>query len=157
GGSAGDVPGPRSFRDALILLAIVAIAVFVRLYRLDLTWFFLDQVRDLTTAADIASGRTAPLLGPYGGWTQGYLGPLYYYLFAVPALFTAHPLGPVVFLVLCNVFTVLLLHRLASHYFGAPVAIVACALFAVFPLAVISSRILWNPGLVPLFTMLFMQ
>jgi len=36
-------------------------------------------------------------------------------------------------------------------------ALIASALFAVFPLAVVSARVLWNPALVPLFTLLFMR
>src|SRR5262249_42133990 len=93
---------------------------------------------------------------PWIGWTNAYLGPLYYYLVAVPFLFTGHPLAAVIAVALANVLAVVLLYRFAARYFGVPVALIASALFAVFPLAVVSARVLWNPALVPLFTLAFM-
>ena len=37
------------------------------------------------------------------------------------------------------------------------VAAYAAAFFAVFPLAIFSSRLVWHTGLLPLFTILFMR
>src|SRR2546428_9221921 len=68
----------------LILTTIVAVGAVVRFYRLDLTWFFLDHVRDVSTATAIAAGTSFPLLGPRVGWAEAYLGPLYFYLLAIP-------------------------------------------------------------------------
>ena len=96
-------------------------------------------------------------MGPLIGWTHGHLGPLYYYIVALPFLFTWNPMAGAVFVALANVLAVFLLHRLAREFFGASTALIAAALFAVFPLAVFSSRVLWNPGLVPVFTLLFMK
>src|SRR5438552_4577317 len=143
--------------DRVILAAILGAAAFVRLYRIDLTWYFLDQVRDVSTAAAIASGKSFPLLGPLIGWTSGRLGPLYFYLIAPPFLVSGAPLAGVVFVALAGVLAVFLLHRFAREFFGPSVALSAAALFAVFPLAVVSSRALWNPALVPLFTIVFMR
>ena len=146
---------PSSAR--LILAGILGIGAFVRLYRLDLTWYFLDQVRDVSTATAILSGERFPLLGPLIGWTQGRLGPLYYYLIAPSFLVSDTPLAGAVFMALAGVVAILLTYRLAADYFGTGVALVAASLFAVFPLAVLSSRVLWNPGLIPLFTLLLMR
>jgi 4-amino-4-deoxy-L-arabinose transferase-like glycosyltransferase len=141
----------------LLLLGILVVAAFLRLYRIDLTWFFLDQLRDVSVASSIAAGHSFPLLGPWIGWTNAYLGPLYFYLIAVPFLFTAHPLGAVVAMALANVLAIAVLYRFAAQYFGVPAALIACGLFAVFPLAVVSARVLWNPALIPLFTLLFVS
>ena len=144
-------------RERVILTGILSVGAFVRLYRLDLTWYFLDQVRDVSTAAAIASGKSFPLLGPLVGWTHGRLGPLYFYLIAPPFLVSGAPLAGVVFVALANVLAIFLLYRLARDLFGSGAALAAAALFAVFPLAVLSSRVLWNPALIPLFTVLFMR
>lgn len=143
--------------ERLTLGGVLLAAAIVRLYRIDLTWFFLDQVRDISTASNIVAGKSFPLVGPLVGWTHGHLGPLYYYIVAIPFAFTSNPMAGAVFVVLANVLAVFLLHRFAKEFFGASTALIAAALFAVFPLAVISSRVLWNPGLVPLFTLLFMR
>ena len=143
--------------ERLIVACILGTAAFVRLYRIDLTWYFLDQVRDISTAIGIATGADVPLLGPLIGWTSGRLGPLYFYLIAMPFAITGDPLAGFVFAALANVLAVFACYRLARDYFGPAVALCASALFAVFPLAVISSRVLWNPTLVPLFTLLFMR
>lgn len=144
-------------RERVILAGILGVGAFVRLYRLDLTWYFLDQVRDVATAAAIASGKTFPLLGPLIGWTHGRLGPLYFYLIAPPFLLAGAPVAGTVFVALAGVLAIFLVYRLAGDLFGSSVALAASALFAVFPLAVLSSRVLWNPALIPLFTVLFMR
>ncbi|HEX7189945.1 MAG TPA: glycosyltransferase family 39 protein [Thermoanaerobaculia bacterium] len=151
-----EVFGARTRRRA-VLAGILGVGAFVRLYRLDLTWYFLDQVRDVSTGTAIASGQSFPLLGPLIGWTRGQLGPLYFYLIAPSFLLSGSPLAGVVFAALAGVLTIFLVYRFASEVFGPPVALAAAALFAVFPLAVLSSRVLWNPAFIPLFTVLFMR
>jgi hypothetical protein len=79
-------------RERVILTGILGVGSLVRLYGLDLTWYFLDQVRDVSTAAAIASGKSFPLLGPLIGWTHGRLGPLYFYLIAPPFLLSGRGL-----------------------------------------------------------------
>lgn len=140
-----------------MIAAIVLVAAVVRLYRIDLTWYFLDQVRDVSMGIGIATGAEWPLVGPLIGWTSGRLGPLYFYLIAPPFAIAPVPMAGFVWVALANVLAVFLCYRLAREYFGAPVALVAAALFATFPLAVSSGRVLWNPALVPLFTLLFMR
>jgi hypothetical protein len=144
-------------RELVILAGILGVGLLMRLYRIDLTWYFLDQARDVSTAAAIAAGESVPLLGPLIGWTHGRLGPLYFYLIAPPFLVSGSPLAGAVYVALAGVLAIGLLHRLARDAFGPSVALVASALFAVFPLAVLSARVLWNPALVPLFTVLFMR
>jgi hypothetical protein len=57
--------------ERLILAGILGTAAFVRLYRIDLTWYFLDQVRDISVAIGIATGADFPVVGPLIGWTSG--------------------------------------------------------------------------------------
>jgi hypothetical protein len=135
--------------------AVVGLAALLRLYHLDVTWFNGDQKRDIAAAMDIAAGRSFPLLGPVVGTAGGHLGPLYFYLIAVPYLVTGATLAGPIFIVLLNLAGIVLLYRFTRTFIGAPVALIASALFAVFPPAVISSRVMWNPGVLPCFTVLF--
>ena len=59
---------------AAALAGIAAATAFARFYRLDVTWFMLDQVRDVTASSAIAGGTSFPALGPRIGWTAGERG-----------------------------------------------------------------------------------
>lgn len=141
---------------AVALGAILAVTAFVRFYRLDVTWFMLDQARDVTIASGIAHGDLT-FLGPRIGWTDAYLGPLYYYLLSLPFLVTDAPIAGAVFVAAANVLAVFLLYRLVRRFWGEPAALAAAALFGAFPLAVWSSRLVWHAGLLPLFTVMFIR
>src|SRR5215471_8692115 len=141
----------------LLLAGILSLATFLRLYRLDLSWFYGDTARDLTIATEVATGQHWPLLGPVLSQSQAYLGPAYFYLLAVPYVVVKHPLAGAYFIALCNVGAIYVLFHFAQTFFGRAVAVGASALFAVFPLALWSARTIWNPGFLPLFTLLFMR
>jgi hypothetical protein len=144
-------------RDKLALAAIVAVAAIVRFYRLDVTWFFLDQVRDVSIAAGIATGTSFPLLGPRIGWTEAYLGPLYFYVLAIPLSITRDPVAGIAFVAAFHLAALLALYRFAREFFGSGVALYASALFAVFPLTAFSSRLVWHAGLLPPLVVLYMH
>ena len=143
--------------ERIILGAVFFLGAWVRLSGLDLGWFLQDQVRDGMTALGILSGREFPLVGPLVASSQIYLaGPLYYYLVAIPYAFSTNPAVGVGFLNLLNLTSVYLTYRLGTEMFGTPVGTVAAALYAVFPMAVLSSKALWNPGFLPFFTSVFL-
>jgi 4-amino-4-deoxy-L-arabinose transferase-like glycosyltransferase len=144
-------------RDKLAIAAILALAAIVRFYRVDLTWFFLDQVRDVSVAAGIATGASFPLLGPRIGWTEAYLGPLYFYVLAVPFSISRDPVAGIVFVAAFHLAAVLALYRFAREFFGPGVALYASAFFAVFPLTAFSSRLVWHAGLLPPLVVLYMH
>ena len=156
-GAVPDRASRRIMRDRLALGAILALAVFVRFYRLDLTWFFLDHVRDVSVAADISSGASFPLLGPRIGWTEASLGPLYFYVLAIPFSISRDPVAGLVFVAGFHVVAVLALYRFAREFFGPGVALYASAFFAVFPLTAFSSRLVWHVGLLPPIVILYMH
>jgi len=141
--------------ERLALAAILGVGALVNLYRLDLAWFANDQVRDAQIVHALLAGRSFPLVGPLVGGTTSHLGPLYFYLIALPYLVTKDPLAGTVFVAFLKVGAILLLYRFARGFFGAHVALAASALFAVFPPAVLSARVQWNPGMLPFFTIAF--
>jgi hypothetical protein len=145
------------WKEQLLLVGILCLGAFLRLYRLDLTWFHGDQARDVSIASSIALGRSLPLLGPIINQTQAALGPLYFYLMALPYVFSSAPIAGASFIAGANIIALFLCYRFVRMMFGPDVALKATALFAVFPLAVLSSRSMWNPGWLPLFTILFFR
>jgi hypothetical protein len=145
------------WRRGWVLAGILLLAAAVRFYRLDQTWFFLDHARDVEAATAIASGSALPLLGPRIGSTEAHLGPLYFYLLAIPFSLSGDPLAGVVFVALVQVAAVLALYRFAAEFWCLRVAAYAAALFAVFPLCLFSGRLVWHVGLLPLLIVWFMH
>jgi hypothetical protein len=141
----------------LLLGAILALGAFVRLSGLDMGWFLQDQVRDAVAAQGILSGRDFPLVGPHAAMgTVHLVGPLYYYLVAIPYAFSTNPVVGVAFLNLLGVLSIYLTYLLGKEMFGVLVGLIAATLYAVFPMAVLSGKALWNPGFIPFFATLFL-
>jgi len=103
-------------------------------------------------ARAIAEGANLPLVGPTAG--IGYLGPLYYYLLAIPASLNPDPLAGGYFIALLGALSVYACYRLARGLFGEGAAIAAALLYALAPYAIRYSSFIWNPNLLPLFTVL---
>jgi hypothetical protein len=143
--------------DGCLLAATLAVGAWVRLTGLDLGWFLQDQVRDGMAALGILSGREFPLLGPQAALsTVNLVGPFYYYLLALPYGVNPNPIVGVGFINLLNLLSIYVTYRLGTEMFGRPVGLVAAALYAVFPMAVLSGKALWNPGFIPFFSTLFL-
>ena len=144
-------------RKHLLLGTILAFGALVRFSGLDVGWFMQDQVRDAMAARGILSGRDFPLVGPHAALsTVQLVGPLYYYLVAIPYGLSAKPVVGVAFLNVFGVLSVYLTYRLGREMFGLLEGLVAAALYAVFPMAVISGKALWNPGFIPFFSALLL-
>ncbi|KKR94886.1 MAG: hypothetical protein UU41_C0002G0007 [Candidatus Roizmanbacteria bacterium GW2011_GWA1_41_13] len=140
-------------RPATILFGILIIAFFLRIYRVDeLTEFLGDQGRESMVLYNAWHTKTIPLVGPPVSTGQ-HLGPIYYYLIA-PSFVLAgfNPLGPIVFMVLLDVATIMLLYQLISRLFNKNVATAISALYTVSPLIMQASRTIWNPTPIPFFT-----
>lgn len=144
------------FTSLLLVAALMLAAAYVRLPHGDLGLFVHDQARDAHVATAIASRRSFPLLGPevQGGPAHTW-GPLYFYVLAVPFGFSHDPATAVTFLSALSLVSVFLTYRLGSAFFGARVGIIAAALFATYPLAVIETRAISNIALMPSFILVF--
>ncbi|MBI3325452.1 MAG: hypothetical protein HYZ81_01945 [Nitrospinae bacterium] len=128
------------------LAGILTIGAGSRLSGLELGWFMGDQVRDAVGALQIVEGKSLPLAGPVVPGLYA-LGPLYYYLLAIPFGFSKDPSAAVLFISLLSLVSVYLTYRLGRDFFGLTVGLVGAALYA--------ARALWNPGLIPFFTVVF--
>ncbi|PJE63873.1 hypothetical protein COU89_00905 [Candidatus Roizmanbacteria bacterium CG10_big_fil_rev_8_21_14_0_10_45_7] len=141
-----------------LLITILLIALFFRLYRIEATMTFLeDEGRDLLIAKRMIDTSRPVLLGPQTSTGNMYLGPLYYYLIT-PALilFGMNPVGPAVLIALSGVVTVYLLYYLGRKWFSNQAGYLAAILFAVLPFSVAVTRASWNPNLVPLIATLML-
>ncbi|MBF8250318.1 MAG: 2 protein [Candidatus Levybacteria bacterium] len=141
--------------NKIILVFILAIASFYRLYRvMDYLTFLGDEGRDVLIVYKILHGNLT-LLGPTASVGGFFLGPIYYY-FMAPFLWlwNYNPVGPAVMVALFGIATVWLVYKIGKEFFGAPVGLIAAGLYAISPLVVTYSRSSWNPNLMPFFSLL---
>lgn len=135
---------------------MLGLGILLRCWHLDAGWFGVDQARDVQTALDIAAARDFPTVGPTMRRLTS-LGALYHYVWAVPHLVSADPIAAYVFAALLGVVTLVLLLRFARGAFGARAALVAVAVFATAPGAVIDGRIAWAPAALPVAAMVLVS
>ena len=149
--------GKAIFRWELIaILAILAVAAFVRLYRIDQYMTFLgDEGRDAVAMRDIVLLKHVPLIGPGTSIGNMYLGPWYYYLTA-PFLLLAgfSPVGPSIQVALIGLLTIVLIWWIGRQWFGRVPALLISTLYSLSPTIIISSRSSWNPNITPFFALL---
>lgn len=142
----------RRILQAVALVAILALAAFLRLSRLDLIDFRFDQAYPLQYAQDIMRGHLWGVQ-PHGS-VAGHPA-LYLYLIALPYLFTRSFIAIAAIHALLDVAAVLLTWWIGARYFNRRVAFIAGLLMAVAPWAIQFSRNLW-PVPIPLFSAVLM-
>ena len=136
-----------------IIVSIILLAAFLRLYRIDSYLNFLgDEGRDVMVVRNILHGDLT-FLGPRSSAGDFYLGPIYYY-FMAPFLFLSnyHPVGPAIMAALFSIATVYLIYRVGSEFFSKNAGLIAALLYAISPLVIIHSRSSWNPNIMPFFS-----
>lgn len=142
--------------EAIVLLLILALAAFLRLFRIDEYMTFLaDEGRDVLIVRKLLVDGDLIFVGPGTSIGTMYLGPLYYYMMA-PALLLANfsPVGPAVMIALLGVLTVFFLWYVARTWFGKVPAFIVSFLYATSPTVIIFSRSSWNPNIMPFFALL---
>jgi len=135
------------------LVGIIIAAFFLRVFRIEsLTEFLGDQGRTMLVMRDFLGSGIIPLAGP--STLSGHnLGPLFYYLL-IPG-YIGGPVGMSVWMAVLGVTAVFILYETLRRMFGVWPARLSALLWATSPLIVISDRVIWEPNLVPLFTVLF--
>ncbi len=143
------------FSDSILLLGVIMLAAFLRLYRIqDYMTFLGDEGRDVLKVYEILHGNPT-LLGPTASVGGFFLGPIYYY-FMTPflLLFNYNPVGPAVMVALFSLATVLLIYKVGSEFFSRTAGFIAALLYSISPLVISYSRSSWNPNLMPFFSLL---
>jgi len=145
-------------REFIILLLILILASFVRLYQIfDLNFFTYDQARDALFIKRIIIDHKFRLIGTQSSIPGLYTGPFYYYLM-VPflLLFNLNPAGLDLGTAFFGVISVYLLYIiLKSLTKNSWVSLIIAALYALQPQIVQQSRFAWNPNTTPFFVLIF--
>lgn len=143
--------------EIFLLLAILLIASFFRLYRIaDYMTFLGDEGRDAIVAKDILRGNFT-LLGPRASAGDFFLGPIYYYMMAPFLLLSNYdPVGPAIMVALIGVATVGLIYIVGKDLFNTKAGLIAAGLYAIAPLVISYSRSSWNPNPMPFFALLIL-
>ncbi len=139
----------------ILLLLILLLAAFMRLYRIgDYMTFLGDEGRDLLAVLEIVRGHLV-FLGPRSSAADFYYGPIYFYLITpFLLLFNYDPVGPAVFIALIGIATVYLIYHVGKKMFNEPAGLFAAGLYAVSPVIIAYSRSSWNPNPLPFVSLL---
>ena len=137
----------KFFSKNYILIAILSLATFLRLYRInDLLGFWYDQGRDALVIWDFIHKSKAFLIGPMMGFTGMFRGAWYYWLIT-PFYFLGrgNPLWPNVFLILTSIIALYLLYKLGEKVGGRRTGLLAVLIASVSYYVVGASRWLSDP------------
>lgn len=142
--------------ELIILALILLIGAFFRIYRIDEYMTFLgDEGRDVIIVRRIFTELHPPLIGPGTSIGGMYLGPLYYYLMAIPLLLANFsPVGPAVMVAILGVITIAFVWWAGRAWFNKKAGIIAAGLYAISPTVIYFSRSSWNPNIMPFFALL---
>lgn len=130
-----------------LLFVILALAFFVRVYRVDqILGFYYDQGRDAKVIWELFHNGKFFLIGPTTGIEGIFRGPLYYYLIAPFYLLgNGNPIWPSVFLSFTTVIAIVFIYYLGAKIVDRTTGIIAAILASFSFNLVISSRWLSNP------------
>jgi len=146
----------RSPRYRLALLSIFLLAAVLRCSFPEVTWFSMDQTRDIAAARGILHGKLVAE-GPAIGQTGIALGPLHYYVTAAGLAARDNPVDAYVLLALLHAAGVVGYAVLFRRMLPGGAAIAAALVLAVHPLSVLHARALWNPALILPTTALYLN
>jgi 4-amino-4-deoxy-L-arabinose transferase-like glycosyltransferase len=141
--------------EIILLIIILLLAAFLRLYRIsDYMTFLGDEGRDVAVAKQILEGNLT-LLGPRASAGDFFLGPIYYYMIAPFLwLFGFDPVGPAVMVALFGIATVWLIYYTGQKFLTKKAGLFAASLYAVSPVVINYSHSSWNPNVLPFFSLL---
>lgn len=118
--------------------------------------FLGDQGRDVTIIKDFLKNGNLFFIGPQTSIGNMYLGPYFYYFIAPSLLISNYsPVGPAIFIALISVATVALIFFVSRKWFNEKTAYIAAFLYAISPVVIKYSNFIWNPNIMPFFSLLF--
>lgn len=137
----------KQIKANLLLFSILALAFFVRIYRIgELLGFWYDQGRDALVIWDFWHKGKLFLVGPMMGATGIFRGPWYYWLISpFYVLGRGDPLWPTYFLIATSIVSIFLLYKLGREIGGVKAGLVAAFIASVSYYVVGASRWLSNP------------
>ncbi len=137
----------------VLVLAILLLAAFLRLTRLDLAEFKSDEAGIARQALALVHEGQFPVVGPSSSQGPAH-PPLQIYLTALPFAITQDPRLAVAVVALVHTAAVLMTYVLGARFFSRRVGLIAALLFAINPWAIYYARKIWTQNW-PLATTLF--
>ena len=142
----------------IILGLILLVGFGLRAYHFS-SWlhFELDQARDARVVDAALQGGPGelPLLGPKAGGTFLRLGPAFYNLEYVSALFFGGtPTGMAIFVLIFSSLSIPLFYSFIRRFFGEWLSLGLTLLFSVSEFFIMYGRFAWNPNFIPFFVLL---
>jgi 4-amino-4-deoxy-L-arabinose transferase-like glycosyltransferase len=133
--------------ELVAVLGIAVLAAWLRLRRLDLVEFKVDEAIAIDMARGVLDGHfpTAGLTSSTGALNP----PLLIYLMAIPLAVRDDPIAATAFVALLAVAAVTLTYFALRPRFGLLVALGAAAFFAAAPWAVLFGRKVWGQNVLP--------
>ncbi len=130
------------------LIAILLLAASLRFYKLSEYMTFLgDEGRDALVIRDLLINHHLPFIGPPSSVGNIYLGPLYYYMMAIPMfIFWLNPVAAAGMNALIGVATVALIYYLGKLWFNRYAGLTSAFLYAISPVTINYSKSSWNPN-----------
>lgn len=137
------------------LVGILLLGAFLRMFHLlSHTEFLGDQGRTMLVMRHFVDDGIIPLVGP--STQSGHnLGPIFYYLLFPGYVMTHSPLGVSFWMAFLGVVSLYVVYATGRRMFGMVPARYMSALWAVSPVIISADRVIWEPNLVPLFSILF--
>src|SRR5258708_39028554 len=122
-------------------------------------FFWEEKGGDFIIVRSFLEDNPPPLIGPGTSIGNMYLGPLYYYMMAIPLLLANFsPVGPAVFIAALSIVTIFLIWKVIHEWFPTKNtnwgALTGAFLYAISPVVLIYSRSSWNPNIMPFFALL---
>jgi len=148
---------PKFLKENIILLLILAIAVFLRFYRLpSLLAFGGDVARDYLVARDITLKGEIPLVGSPTSVPWLYQGAFFTYILGIVLWIGKYnPLSGGYFVGVMGVVGVLGTYFLGKKLFSEKIGLLSALFYATSPLIVLFDRYPYHQSLISIFTMFF--
>ncbi len=151
--------GRRPFRlhisaRSAALAIVLAVAATLRLYGLEYAQYRYDDDTMFALAREVLASGGVPWHGMHSSFGV-HNGPTALYVLLPAVAVVGTELGATVWIALLNVLTVALTYPFARAFWGTRIALLATALFATNPWAVVYGRRIWLNSVLPLFALLF--
>lgn len=142
--------------NALLLILILGVALFFRIYKLDtLMPFIPDQGWFYLSARDMLLTGHIPLVGPSTSHPWIHHGPLWTYTLA--ALLYAgkfNPIFPAYYIAILGAITTWLLYYVTTKMFSRTTGLLVAFLWATSPLIILNARIPYHTSPIPFFVII---
>ncbi len=141
---------------SIILLFIIALGIFLRLDRLNLSIFIPDQGWFYLSARDLVLYGKIPLVGITTSHTWLHQGPLWTYMLAPVLLISNFNLfGGVYLAAFFGLLSIILIYKIGKDYLSVNFGLFAALLYATSPLVVIHERLAYHTAPISFFVLLF--